>query len=62
MFFFKQVFIFTGIKNGNYSLLYMSPEVMLQFHSWHQIILENSLCQKQLCIIAVDEVHLLETW
>ncbi|XP_071123735.1 ATP-dependent DNA helicase RecQ-like [Mytilus edulis] len=51
-----------GIKKGLYSLVYLSPEILLKFKFWHEILVESAVYQEQICAIVIDEVHLLETW
>ena len=34
----------------------------MKMEKWRKIILENDVYQENLCVVALDEVHLLEQW
>ncbi|XP_065943916.1 uncharacterized protein [Magallana gigas] len=40
----------------------MSPETLLNFESWGNIILNSSLYRDRVALIAIDEAHILESW
>jgi hypothetical protein len=47
-----------GIRDGKFSLVYLSPEMLLD-SDWNQILLKSDIYQQKVCAIAIDEVHLL---
>jgi superfamily II DNA helicase RecQ len=50
-----------GIRDGKFSLVYLSPEMLLD-SDWNQILLKSDIYQQKVCAIVIDEVHLLHTW
>ena len=53
---------FIGIKKGEYSVLYMSPETLLDMEPWGHLILHSRIYQDIVTLIAIDEAHILESW
>ncbi|MDC9722528.1 MAG: hypothetical protein PSN34_07110 [Urechidicola sp.] len=53
--------IFLGIRDGKFSLVYLSPEMLLDSY-WNQILLKSDIYQQNVCTVVIDEVHLLQTW
>ena len=51
----------TRVENGEYSLVYGSPEAWLKNERW-RFMLTNSVYSKKLCAIAVDEAHVVRQW
>ena len=51
----------TRVVNGEYSLVYGSPEAWLKNEHW-RLMLTNSVYSKKLCAIAVDEAHVVRQW
>lgn len=69
----------TGIKAGDLSIIYMSPETLFNsdlwgdmiymspetlFSSdlWGDMILNSEVYKERVCLIAIDEAHILESW
>jgi superfamily II DNA helicase RecQ len=53
---------YIGISAGDYSILYMSPEILLNFDSWGDTILNSSTYKDRVALIAIDEAHILASW
>ncbi|XP_006815053.1 ATP-dependent DNA helicase RecQ-like [Saccoglossus kowalevskii] len=51
-----------GIKKGLFTLLFMSPEALLFIDSWRPILLQSKIYGDGVCLIAIDECHVLELW
>ena len=51
----------TSIRNGEYQIIYMSPETLVNILGWREMFL-SELYQKHLVCIAVDEAHLVDKW
>ena len=51
----------TRVESGEYSLVYGSPEAWLKNEHW-RFMLTNSVYSKKLCVIAVDEAHVVRQW
>lgn len=49
------------VENGEYSVVYGSPEAWLKNERW-RLMLTNSVYSKKLCAIAVDEAHVVRQW
>jgi len=49
------------VVNGEYSLVYGSPEAWLKNEHWRSM-LTNSVYARKLCAIAVDEAHVVRQW
>lgn len=49
------------IATGNYTHLFTSPEIALSKKSMKNL-LDNALFSKRLCLLAIDEIHLVEKW
>ena len=50
-----------AVTNGEYQLVYMSPEAMLLNLRWRELFCSD-LYQQNLMCLAVDEAHCVETW
>ena len=50
-----------GVKNGEYSLVYMNPESMMTVLQWREIF-RSQLYQQRLKGIVIDEAHCVEKW
>ena len=50
-----------GIMQGNYQLLYASPESVLRVDKWRNM-LGSSVYQENLMGVAIDEAHCICTW
>lgn len=53
-------FLFTGIKDGMFSVLFMSPE-SVRSKLLRDIFLSGSM-QKRVCLLAGDEAHCISEW
>ncbi|XP_062589152.1 probable ATP-dependent DNA helicase RecQ [Saccostrea cucullata] len=51
-----------GIKKGTFSVLYMSPETLLDIDSWKDMLLGSKIYKESVCLIAIDEEHIMESW
>ena len=51
-----------GVKKGEYSILYMSPETLLNLEAWKDILLSSNMYAEKVSLIAIDEAHILESW
>ncbi|EDO40417.1 predicted protein [Nematostella vectensis] len=49
------------VKNGEYSVIYGSPESWLKNQRWREL-LSSALFKEKLCCIAVDEAHVIKQW
>ena len=49
------------VVNSEYSLVYGSPKAWLKNEHWRSM-LTNSVYTKKLCVIAVDEAHVVRQW
>ena len=47
------------IANGRYTHVFTSPEMALS-KKFKQFILNRSFFTKRLCLLAIDEIHLVE--
>lgn len=52
----------TGIKAGDFSIIYMSPETLFNSDLWGDMILNSEVYKERVCLIAIDEAHILESW
>ncbi|XP_006820621.1 ATP-dependent DNA helicase RecQ-like [Saccoglossus kowalevskii] len=50
-----------GLKRGRYSVIFMSPESVLEIDDW-SFILESEIYTKGVCLVALDEAHVICTW
>ena len=50
-----------SILNGEYAVVYGSPEAWLKNERW-RTMLSNPVYTKKLCAIAVDEAHVVRQW
>ena len=50
-----------GVMNGEYSLVYMSPESMMTVLQWREMF-RSQLYQQRLKGIVIDEAHCVEKW
>ena len=49
------------VENGEYSLVFGSPEAWLKNDRWRNM-LNNDIYSSKLCAVAVDEAHVLRQW
>ncbi len=49
------------VENGEYSVVYGSPEAWIKNERW-RLMLANSVYSNKLCAIAVDEAHVVKQW
>lgn len=49
------------IEKGEYSIVHGSPEAWLMNQRW-LCMLSNDVYSKKLCVVAVDEPHVLRHW
>ncbi len=49
------------IAQGKYSILYVSPEKLLESPDW-QKLQKNPKFRKRIVFFAIDEAHCVETW
>lgn len=49
------------VEGGCYQIVYMSPEALLNTHSWREMF-RSSTYQQNLACLAVDEAHLVDKW
>ena len=52
----------SGIRNGNFSVVLVSPESIVQVQTWRELIVDNPIYDDQTCLLAVDEAHVIPTW
>ena len=50
-----------GILQGNYQVVYVSPETILQVAEWREM-LRSSVYRENTVAVAVDEAHCICTW
>ena len=50
-----------GVRNGEYQVVYMSPESMLTVLSWREMF-RSELYLENIVGLAVDEAHCMEKW
>jgi superfamily II DNA helicase RecQ len=51
----------SSIENGEYSVVYGSPEAWLKNERWRSM-LSNTVYSRKLCAIAVNEAHVVRQW
>ena len=51
-----------GIKNGQFSVILVSPECLEEVVEWRDVIIGSDIYQQNTCLIAIDEAHLLIQW
>ena len=50
-----------SVLDGNYSVLYSSPESLLTIQLWRNMI-ASQIYSNKLVAIAIDEAHCIDTW
>ena len=50
-----------GVENGDYSLVFMSPEALVSSCRWRETF-RTSTYQENLVAVVVDETHCIEKW
>lgn len=58
----SDMFMILGIRAGTYSIIYMSPETLLNLEAWGDIILNSKIYKERVSVITIDEAHILESW
>ena len=58
---FKEQDVLDNILDGNYSLVFTSPESMLATKRWEKILKSQSFVEDCVCI-AIDEAHCISQW
>lgn len=51
-----------GIKVGDFFIIYMFLEILLNFDLWGDMILNFEVYKERVCLIVIDEVYILEFW
>lgn len=49
------------VENGNFSIVYATPEGLLKNDRWRRMLSSRTYSSK-LCAIAVDEAHVIKQW
>ena len=50
-----------GVAGGDYSLVYFTPELLLESQYWRKILLTHCY-KKRLKALVVDEAHCVKKW
>ena len=50
------------IKEGKYSVILTSPECVQDMEQWRSLFLDSEDFRKCLCLIAIDEAHVIIEW
>jgi len=51
-----------GIKNGRYSIILISPELLLANRMWIDTFATSDVYRRNVILVAIDEAHLLIEW
>ncbi len=46
-----------GVKNGLYSLVYFTPEMILNSRRWRQMLLNEVYCSKHVCLLLMKHTQ-----
>ncbi|KAK3104143.1 hypothetical protein FSP39_024765 [Pinctada imbricata] len=52
-----------GLKTGLFSIVFLAPEILVKHNKfWNDIFLDSDIYRRHVCLIAVDEAHIIDTW